>query len=240
MLQALPPPLFLSVLVALAANGVAASGGRTDVGPLIHRFEDHYRGARTLQAAFLERYTENGRATRVESGTAFFRRPGKMRFEYESPEANLFLVDGKNAWFYVPADHTVTRVPSKLSTDWRTPLALLAGEMKVSRICAQVEASRSEKPEAPENAVIHCVLKTVGTKAEKGAPKGSALPDATLAPAVDFELVTATGELVRVLARDPGGIGIEFHFANWHSDPPVADSLFRFVVPPGVAIVNGE
>src|SRR6266436_505615 len=239
MLRGFSHRLFLSALIALAANGVAALGGHTDVGPLIHRFEDRYRGTRTLQAAFLERYTENGRATRVESGTAFFRRPGKMRFEYESPEANLFLVDGKNAWSYVPADHTVTRVPSKLSTDWRTPLALLAGEMKVSRICAQVEASRSEKPEAPENAVIRCVLKTVGARAEKGAPKGSASSEA-LGPAVDFELVTATGELVRVLARDPGGIGIEFHFANWRSDPPVADSLFRFVVPAGVAIVNGE
>ena len=55
------------------------------------------------------------------------------------PEQNLFLIDGKTAWFYVPGDHTVTRVPAKQSGDWRTPLALLAGEMKVSRVCARVE-----------------------------------------------------------------------------------------------------
>src|SRR5207302_7972549 len=102
------------------------------------RFEGRYRDAARLEAAFLERYTENGRLIRTEAGKAYFRRPGKMRWDYESPEKNVFVVDGKNAWFYVPADHTVTRVPAKKSADWRTPLALLVGKMKVSRICNKI------------------------------------------------------------------------------------------------------
>ena len=93
----------------------------------VKSFEGRYRAAKTLQATFLERYTENGAVVRTEAGTAFFRRPGKMRWEYEAPEKDLFLVDGKTAWFYVPADWTATRVPAKQSADWRTPLALLAG-----------------------------------------------------------------------------------------------------------------
>src|SRR6266403_4732969 len=106
--------------------------GPAEVKLLVQRMESRYRSARTLQATFLERYLENGNVVRVEAGIAYFRRPGKMRWEYQSPEKNLFLVDGKSAWFYVPADHTVTRVPAKDSSDWRTPLALLAGEMKIS------------------------------------------------------------------------------------------------------------
>src|SRR5438552_13236508 len=104
----------------------------------IKRFEDTYRRAGTLQATFLEQYSEAGRVERVESGVAYFRRPGKMRWEYESPEKNLFLVDGKNAWFYVQSDHTVTRVAARQSAAWRTPLALLAGQMKLSRLCSIV------------------------------------------------------------------------------------------------------
>src|SRR6202022_73267 len=119
---------------------------------LLSLFEGRYRQARTLQATFLERYTENGRVVRTEAGTAYFRRPGKMRWEYESPEKDLFLVDGKTAWFYVPADHTVTRMPAKQSADWRTPLALLAGEMKVSRVCARVELAPDQPPEKPGDA----------------------------------------------------------------------------------------
>src|SRR6202166_2731459 len=126
---------------------------------LASRMEARYRSAKTLQATFLERYAENGSLLRSEAGTAYFRRPGKMRWEYERPEKDLFLVDGKTAWFYVPADHTVTRAPAKQSTDWRTPLALLAGETKVSRVCARVALAPDQAPEKAGDAVFSCTLR---------------------------------------------------------------------------------
>jgi len=204
------------------------------------KLEARYRGSHTLAATFLERYSENGRVVRSEAGVAYFRRPGKMRWEYESPEKNLFLVDGKTAWFYVPADHTVTRAAAKQSTDWRTPLALLAGEMKLSRICARVEPATSEMPDTPGNAVLYCPLRGEESKANHaaaGAPDSQeGGPDQT----VFLEIAPVTGELARVLVREKGGVVVEFKFAAWRFDPPVADSFFRFDVPPGVAIVNAE
>jgi len=225
MLQCLPSLLYF-LLAAISS---------TDVKTAVNKLESRYRSAQTLQATFLERYTENGQLVRVEAGVAYFRRPGKMRWEYESPEKNLFLVDGKNAWFYVPADHTVTRVPAKESTDWRTPFALLAGEMKVSRVCAKVEAASDEKPEARDDIVLRCQVRG-SAPAKQG---GLEAPSENSTETVFFELVQNTGELVRVIVRDPGGLGIEFHFKDWQADPPVAESLFHFAVPPGVAIVNG-
>jgi outer membrane lipoprotein carrier protein len=211
-----------------------------DVKALIARLETRYRSARTLQATFLERYIENGHEVRTEAGTAYFRRPGKMRWEYESPEKNLFLVDGKTAWFYVPADHTVTRVPAKESTDWRTPLALLAGEMKVSRVCERTEPALKEKPESPDDDVIFCELRGSRSTDQKKSSLDLSSQNSASNPAVFIEIARNSGELVRVLVRDPGGIGIEFRFTNWQTDPPVADSLFHFSPPRGVAIVNGE
>src|SRR5208283_4671307 len=80
---------------------------------LLRQFEAKYRHASRLQVNFLERYSENGRLVRTEAGRAYFLRPGKMRWDYESPEKNTFLVDGKFVWFYSPADHTATRMPTK-------------------------------------------------------------------------------------------------------------------------------
>ena len=204
------------------------------------KLEARYRGSRTLSATFLERYSENGRVVRREAGVAYFRRPGKMRWEYELPEKNLFLVDGKTAWFYVPADHTVTRAPARQSTDWRTPLALLAGEMKLSRVCARVESTTVEEPDTPGNTVLYCPVRGAESKpnhAEGDAPDSQeAGPDQS----VFLEIAPATGELARVLVREKGGVAVEFKFAAWRFDPPVTDSFFRFDVPPGVAIVNAE
>ena len=203
----------------------------------VKRFESTYRGARTLQVTFLERYSENGHIVRVEAGTAYFRRPGKMRWEYESPEKNLFLVDGKSAWFYVPADHTVTRVPAKESTDWRTPLALLAGEVKLSRICERVDVASGEKPEKDGDVVLSCPLK--GSTSKAGQKSGNNVSDSNRDMLL-LEITQDTSELARTVVHGTGGVDIEFKFKDWQFDPPLPDSFFRFEVPPGVAIVNGE
>jgi len=226
----------LSCFYFLLATAISAS----ELKAVITRLEAKYRSPHTLQAAFLERYTENGRPVRVEAGTVYFRRPGKMRWEYESPERNLFLVDGKTAWFYVPADHTVTRVPAKESSDWRTPLALLAGEMKISRVCGDVRFAEREAPESSSNAMLYCQLRGADSKRSARDPSNREQKLSEAGEAVYFEVVRASGDLSRVLVKDAGGVTIEFRFSNWLSDPPVNDSLFRFAVPPGVAIVNGE
>jgi outer membrane lipoprotein carrier protein len=228
----MPVLLYVAIFFPLLASGNSVAR------ELASQLELRYRSAKTLQATFLERYSENGTLLRTEAGTAYFRRPGKMRWEYERPEKDLFLVDGKTAWFYVPADHTVTRVPAKQSGDLRTPLALLAGEMKVSRICSRVELTDAEKPLRDGDIVLHCKVR--GEKQRSSSPDA----DSTLAnpesDAVFFEVVRDTGELARLIVRQAGGIQVEFRFENWRFDPLIPDAMFHFEPPAGVAIVNGE
>jgi outer membrane lipoprotein carrier protein len=216
---------------AIAAN-LSAQNSST----VVERFERAYRPAKTLQANFLQRYFENGRQVRSEAGVAYFGRPGKMRWEYQSPERNLYVVDGKWSWFYVPADHTVTRIRAKESSDWRTPLALLAGEMKVSRICAKVLVDSARPPSLPSNIVLRCRLR--GSEATQPGAKSDTHDSKD--DAVLFEVNAATGELSRIFVSDPGGVQVEFLFSNWQFGPPLEPKIFRFEPPKGVAIVDGD
>lgn len=209
------------------------------VAAIQRRFEERYRSATRLEVTFLERYSESGRLVRTEAGKAYFERPGKMRWEYQVPEKNVFVVDGKTAWFYVPADHTVTRVPAKKSTDWRTPLALLAGEVKLSRICNKVGYAPQRAPEFSADVFLYCELRDA-SKSKEGRDAGNQPAPGEVQDVAYLEVVESSGELVRVLINDSGGVGIEFRFTNWQFNPKVDDSLFRFQVPRGVAIVNGE
>jgi hypothetical protein len=110
--------------------------------------------------------------------------------------------------------------------------------MKVSRVCSRVELASGVRAENPDDVMLRCIL--------RGADNPSRNPDPQVTPgggsvdAVFFEVGRDSGELARLLVRQAGGVQVEFRFANWHMDPPVADSLFHFDVPPGVAIVNGE
>ena len=227
-------PVFYTVLLLL----FPAPAG-SEAANVAARMETRYRDATTLQATFLERYSENGAVLRTEAGTAYFRRPGKMRWEYERPEKDLFLVDGKTAWFYVPADHTVTRVPAKQSEDLRTPLALLAGRMKISRICSHVELADREAPVREADAVLRCILRGQPNNRGNASSADNAFGN-DAADTIFFEVARASGELARIIVRQAGGIQVEFRFENWRFDPPIQESMFHFAPPPGVAIVNGE
>src|SRR5579862_1091369 len=191
-------------MIALVGGSSLLNAATQESEAVVKTFETRYRAAKTLQATFLERYTENGAVVRTEAGTAFFRRPGRMRWEYEAPEKDLFLVDGKTAWFYVPADRTATRVPAKQSADWRTPLALLAGEMKVSRVCAHVDQAPNERSLSENDVVLRCRVKGA-PRDDKDAKNPNGEQDRLTAPAgsqnevVLFEVDRRTGELARLI-----------------------------------------
>ena len=126
---------FLSLIVAM----VVPHGPVADAKSAVRSLESRYQHAHTLKATFFERYSDGKGAVQSESGTVYFSRPGRMRWDYESPEEKLFLVDGTNVWFYVPADRTVSRAKMKESSDWRTPIALLVGKADLSRLCRTIE-----------------------------------------------------------------------------------------------------
>jgi outer membrane lipoprotein carrier protein len=240
-LRVLCAALGFFMLVSLSASGPRAQNSvpAAEAGYWITLLETRYRAAVTSQATFLERYSESGHITRVEAGTAYFRRPGKMRWEYVTPERNLFLVDGKTAWFYVPADHTVTRVPAKHSADWRTPLALLAGDMKLSRVCSHVQLAVNERPLNASDIVLDCQLRGAPKNKPANLPSANGQNDGR-DTTVFLELNRGSGELARVLVSDKGGVSIEFRFENWQFNPVVAEAQFAFRPPMGVAILNGE
>lgn len=220
--------ILASVALLLGGPLESAAQQQTDrAKSLAHLLEEHYRHPHTLEAVFLERYNEGRKESRVESGSVYFRRPGQMRWDYDSPEKKLFVDDGKTTWFYVPYDHTVTKTPVKESSDWRTPLALLTGKADLSRLCRQIDlVEQSGVPNG--HAVLRCL-----PKEPKDAAGGSDYTEVLL------EMDTSSGELARIEIRQPGGIELEYRFGKWQTDVPLSGDLFQFQVPRGVAIVDG-
>jgi outer membrane lipoprotein carrier protein len=224
---------FAALFVAM----VVPHGPVTDAKSAVRALESRYEHARTLKATFFERYSGGKGELQSESGTVYFSRPGRMRWEYESPEQKLFLVDGSNVWFYVPADRTVSRAKMKESSDWRTPIALLVGKADLSRLCRSIEIVASAltaggRPEAHPlqdgDTLLRCAPR-------KGSGDSADANDSLREVLLETD---SQARLVRVVLREAGNIETEFRFGNWEENIPIPESQFHFQPPPGVSVVD--
>ena len=211
---------------------LAGSTPPPDVHQVIRDLQARYRRAATLKAQFFESYVDGKGGGSAESGTVYFSKPGRMRWEYESPQEKLFLVDGKNVWFYVPADRTASRAKIGESSDWRTPLAFLTGKADLTRLCRSIEIVEPkrdggpvENPSRTGNTVLRCVPRA------GASDTGEEIRDVLLE-------VDAGAHLVRIVIQQPGNLTTEFRFGGWEENLPLPDAKFRFVPPAGVAVLD--
>ena len=184
---------------------------------LIHRVDAHYNHLRTLRAHYSEHYTGMG-LDRTESGTLTLKKPGLMRWSYDSPPGKIFVLDGKFAWFYTPGDAQVSRTPAKQLDDLRSPLRLLLGHTQLAKELDQITTT-------PAGASFKIT----------GIPKGMAqrVHQLTL-------IVTPAGVIQNMKIEETDGATTDFTFSNIEENAPVAPSDFVFTPPPGLAVVNGQ
>ncbi len=203
--------MFLLLLFALSA-----------VDAVVARLEQHYNRLETLQALFTQIYrADEGSAPREESGTVYLKKPGRMRWEYKRPENKLFISDGKMVYFYAPADKQVTRMPVKESSDLRTPLRFLLGKMNLKRIFERIEIATDMAPLDPGNDVLRALPK----------PQGENFRQMYLE-------VDRQDRLRRLVIFESDGARSEFRLAGELGNPPLDGGLFKFVIPPGVEVVD--
>jgi outer membrane lipoprotein carrier protein len=223
--------LVIAVALALSLSAYASDEKDTSAHATVRAMETRYQHARGLKAVFFESYNDGNGGVTGESGTAYFSRPGRMRWDYESPEKKLFLVDGKNVWFYIPADHTASRAKLSQSSDWRTPIAILAGKANVAEFCRDIQSvgapqtASADLTPASNNILLRCIPRQI--------PSSATLRD------VLFE-VNPQSFLVRLVIREAGGVTTEFRFGNWEENSSLPESDFHFIPPPGVTVVDEE
>src|SRR3984957_15786839 len=213
---------WLRFAIMLCGTTTAAAGLAVDVKTLAAAVDAHYNHLRSLEAEFTELYRGSG-MERTEAGTLWLKKPGKMRWEYRSPREKLFVSDGKDAWFYVPADKQARKTAAKKLEDVRSPLAFLLGKTKLEKELQGLSLAPDVAPLAPGNVVL------------RGVPK-------SLADRVSQVLLEITPEhwISRITIEEVDGSVTEYRFSNQKENVAVPDRQFQFAVPDGVEVIDGE
>lgn len=183
---------------------------------LVRKVDDHYNHLTSLRAHYVEHYSGMG-MNRSEEGTLLLKKPGRMRWSYETPVGKVFVLDGKFAWFYTPGDAQATRVPAKQLDDLRSPLRFLLGHTQLKKeldnLTVEAAATGFRITGVPKGMEQRVKLLTLG--------------------------VTATGAIESMRLEELDGVVTEFTFSQMQENVPVKDTDFVFTPPAGVTVVNG-
>jgi len=217
--------LFATVLLVSTVLAIGALA--EDVHSIAAAVDGHYDHLRSLQAEFTEEYRGAG-IERTEAGTLWLakggmKKPGKMRWEYRSPEEKLFVSDGKDAWFYVPGDRQARKTDARKLDDIRSPLAFLLGKSKLEKELQGLSLAPDVTPVAAEDLVL------------RGVPQ--ALADRISEILLE---VTPTHQIVRIVINDVDGSVTEYRFSDQQEDVSIPEGRFQFKPPAGTETVEGE
>lgn len=186
-----------------------------DVPKLLAGIENRYNHIKTLDVAFTENWTLNGRK-RVGSGTLILRKPGKMRWEYSMPPGRLFISDGEFIYSYDPAERRAEKIKMKSVEDMRAPLAFLLGHLNFQDDFSEFRAT-------PQGSQVFL----------------TAVPKSGKMPYSEVSFLTGGDFVIHHLTvKQQDGSLLEYNFDGEKTNLPVPDSMFRFIPPPGVEFVD--
>jgi len=211
------------MLVALLAAAIAAAPAADLTAPeLAAALQKKIESIKDFTTDFTHVY-EGGvlRKQITERGHLLVKKPGKMRWDYTSPEQKEFVSDGVRIYSYIPQDKQVIVASVPPEDQATTPALFLAGKGSLTR---DFTASLGPVPAGMP----------AGTRALKLVPKVRQQDYDWLMLVVDPDTLAIRG----LQTIDAQGGKSTFSFANLKENTGLADKEFAFKIPRGVDVVS--
>jgi outer membrane lipoprotein carrier protein len=176
---------------------------------------DYFSGLNTFQSNFTQTVTDsNGERVQDAQGRVWMQRPGRFRWDYETPYRQLIVADGERLWTYDEdlEQATVEPVDEALSS---TPAMLLSGFKPLDEVMRWVETgSRDGK-----------TWYRLDPKQQDSAVE-------------EVQIAFDAGQLAVIEVRDGFGNHTRIRFSDITRNQSIDPDRFRIQLPPGTDIIG--
>ena len=213
--------LALVVTAAVATLTLSTAAQQPSAPQVAAALQAKYDTIRDFSADFTHEY-EGGVLKRkmTESGALRVKKPGKMRWEYTSPEKKTFVSDGSTIYLWIPADNQVTQSAVPKQDEATTAVLFLVGKGDLTR-----DFDVTFTPNAPS-----------GTYGLRLQPK---LPERDY-DWLELVVDQQTLQIRTLMAADRQGGQSRFIFSNFKENLGLPDSTFAFKIPRGADVVTAD
>src|SRR5262245_33879176 len=114
------------------APGATPAAARLDVKTVVAEVQKRYDSATDFRARFTQTLNSAALARKTNSsGEVMFKKPGRMRWDYEKPDKSSYITDGGVLWLYEPEDKQAFKQDLK-GSQLPAALAFLTGKGKLA------------------------------------------------------------------------------------------------------------
>ncbi|MEJ2620737.1 MAG: outer membrane lipoprotein chaperone LolA [Candidatus Thiodiazotropha sp.] len=199
--------LMMMLLLSLSPNLWAESG--------ISQLETFLQDLKTLKADFRQTLQQpDYEQVYGSNGVFYLKRPGLLRWEYQSPSEQLIVADGDRVWLHDIDLEQVSHRSQDAVLDG-TPAQLLSGTGPITD---------------------HFEVKELGVKGELTWVE--LLPKSKEAQFSSVRLALQENRLERMEMRDNFGQITRFFFESLERNPELDDELFEFEPPPLIDLIG--
>jgi outer membrane lipoprotein carrier protein len=183
---------------------------------LLDGLQKHYRATRSFSAKFDETIARPGAPVIQRSGLIYYEKPGKLRWEFEGPEPETIVSDGKTVYDYDPALNQVVETPLAQASRSNAAAAFLLGVGDVKR---DFTAEVTTAPDSSELVYIALTPRKGGQRIEAGIDR-------------------KTYNIATLSISDAMGNRTDLSFSNIELDQLLHASQFTFTPPDGADVVS--
>jgi outer membrane lipoprotein carrier protein len=196
-------------VVCLLAGPLAVAGSALDT---VHAY---FKELHTLEADFHQQVlTSEGKLQQESDGHVWILRPGRFRWNYQTPYKQQLVADGRHLWSY-DEDLAQVSVQPMDKVFSATPAMLLSGNEPLEKVFRM-----QEQP------------------ADDGRQQVLLTPKSDDSSVIEVHLFFVKGELSRIVASDNFGNTTSFAFSDVVRNGTVDENIFHFVPPPDVDVVG--
>jgi outer membrane lipoprotein carrier protein len=208
----------LILIPFIAVNFSYSAESELTLEQILDRVEKHYAG-KSFQAEFIQESTIKAMdIVDFASGKIFVRYPGMMRWEYEKPEMQIIITDGRKLWIFRPSDNQVlTGNAPAFFSDGKG--ASFLSDIKLIRQKFKISLENSK-----EGFFYELKLQPLEKRLD--------VTD------IRLSVTKNTFTVIRIITFNSYGDENRIEFANHQFDVKLEDSLFSFRIPPGADVVQ--
>ncbi|MBF0584587.1 MAG: outer membrane lipoprotein chaperone LolA [Magnetococcales bacterium] len=184
----------------------------------VKRLQNFLLTVKTLEADFVQRIEQPESGLPAESrGHISTAKPGRFRWDYQTPNQQTIVSDGQTIWFYEPDLAQVTVGKAKRLDN--TPAVLLSSDLPLHTVFSW---RTTEDPQL-HLPVVHLLPKKEGSIKE-----------------IELVLDPHRDELLKLTTRDSLGHVSHFTFEHMRINQPIGSSRFQFEIPAHVDVIEEQ